>query len=58
VASSKLRNVFVHDVNDDSMADHIGEYDLVPTFDVLHDAPNPAGLIAQVKVALKPNVGV
>jgi 2-polyprenyl-3-methyl-5-hydroxy-6-metoxy-1,4-benzoquinol methylase len=40
------------------MADHIGEYDLVPTFDVLHDAPNPAELIAQVKVALKPNVGV
>jgi SAM-dependent methyltransferase len=58
VASSKLRNVFVHDANDDSMADHVGEYDLVTTFDVLHDAPNPAELIAQVKVALKPNVGV
>lgn len=55
VASSKLRNAFLHDANDDSLGDHADTYDVVTTYDVLHDAPNPAELIRQVRQALKPD---
>jgi 2-polyprenyl-3-methyl-5-hydroxy-6-metoxy-1,4-benzoquinol methylase len=53
VARSKLRNVFLHDASEDSLGKHSDEYDLVTTFDVLHDAPNPDELIAQTRNALK-----
>ena len=57
VAKSKLRNVFMHDakVGGDSLGEHVEKYDLVTTLDVLHDAPYPVDLIAQVRKALKPN---
>ncbi len=58
VASSKLRNVFLHDANEDSLGDHVGAYDVITTFDVLHDAPNPGELIDQVRKALKLNGGI
>ncbi|KAI2509272.1 sterol 24-C-methyltransferase [Fragilaria crotonensis] len=55
IAGSKLRNVFLHDANEaeNSLGDHENAFDVVTTFDVLHDAPNPAALIDQVRRALK-----
>jgi 2-polyprenyl-3-methyl-5-hydroxy-6-metoxy-1,4-benzoquinol methylase len=60
VASSQLRNAFLHDANEasESLGDFKDTFDLVTTLDVLHDAPNPAELIAQVRAALKPDTGV
>ena len=55
IAGSKLRNVFLHDANDDSLGDHVNTYDIITTYDVLHDAPNPAELIDQVRKAIKRN---
>ena len=55
IAGSKLRNVFLHDANDDSLGDHVNTYDIITTYDVLHDAPNPAELIDQVRKAIKQN---
>jgi len=56
IATSQLTNVFVHDAKEKnhSLGDAKSAYDLVTTFDVLHDAPNPAELISQVKAALRP----
>jgi SAM-dependent methyltransferase len=48
VAQAKLTNVHLHDANVDPLGNHT-ELDLVTTFDVLHDAPDPAALIAQVR---------
>jgi SAM-dependent methyltransferase len=48
VAQAKLTNVHLHDANHDPLGHHT-ELDIVTTFDVLHDAPNPAELIAQVR---------
>ena len=55
LAGSKLRNVFLHDANEaeNSLGDHENAFDVVTTFDVLHDAPNPEALIDQVRLALK-----
>ena len=36
------------------MGDHEDEYDVLMTFDVLHDAPDPKELIRQARAALKP----
>lgn len=54
LVKSKLKNAFLIDANDDPLGNHMHEYDVITTFDVLHDAPNPAELIRQVKSALKP----
>lgn len=51
---AKLKNAFLIDANEDPLGTHSHEYDVITTFDVLHDSPNPADLIAQVKRALKP----
>lgn len=53
---SKLRykNVRFVDANDDPLGSHKAEYDVITTFDVLHDATHPAELIRQVRNALKP----
>jgi 2-polyprenyl-3-methyl-5-hydroxy-6-metoxy-1,4-benzoquinol methylase len=55
-----VKNVFFHDANEpgESLGDHANTYDVITTFDVLHDCTQPAQLISQVKTALKPNVGV
>ena len=53
-----MKNVFLHDANDDPLGSHVNKYDIVTTYDVLHDAPNPKELTAQVKEALKPDTGV
>lgn len=47
-AQAKLSNVFIHDANIDPIGDHV-DLDIVTTFDVLHDAPNPGELIQQVR---------
>jgi len=54
LAKSKLRNAFFIDANEDPMGSHVDEYDLIMTYDVLHDAPNPSELIRQARAALKP----
>eukprot|EP00934_Nitzschia_sp_Nitz4_P002046 Nitzschia sp. Nitz4//scaffold77_size91520//83205//85599//NITZ4_004907-RA/size91520-est2genome-gene-0.162-mRNA-2//-1//CDS//3329558042//2046//frame0 len=54
LARARLSNAYMIDANVDSLGDHKDEYDVITTYDVLHDAPNPAELIAQVKSALKP----
>lgn len=51
---SKVKNAFLVDANEDPLGSHVHEYDVITTFDVLHDAPHPAELIRQVKTALKP----
>ena len=45
-----LPNVIIHDANQDPLGDH--SFDIVTTLDVLHDAPNPAVLIHEVRRAL------
>lgn len=54
LARARTKNAFLVDANDDPLGDHREEYDVITTFDVLHDAPDPAELIRQVKSALKP----
>ena len=49
-----IKNAFLINANDDPLGDHTDQYDVVVTFDVLHDAPNPVDLIQQVQRALKP----
>lgn len=48
IAQAKLSNVFIHNANIDPIGNHVG-LDIVTTFDVLHDAPNPGELIDQVR---------
>jgi 2-polyprenyl-3-methyl-5-hydroxy-6-metoxy-1,4-benzoquinol methylase len=59
LAASKVKNVFLHNANEEgeSLGDRKGEFNLCVVYDVLHDCTNPADLIRQVKVSLKP-VGV
>ena len=56
IAKSKQKNVVLHNATTvgESLGDHEDHYDIVTTLDVLHDAPNPTDLIAQVRKALKP----
>lgn len=54
LVKAKLKNAFLIDAKDDPLGDHVNEYDVIMTYDVLHDAPNPEELIQQVKAALKP----
>eukprot|EP00977_Amphora_coffeiformis_P013210 scaffold3408_cov129-Amphora_coffeaeformis.AAC.5 len=54
MARSKQRNASLIDANVNPLGAHEDQYDVITTFDVLHDAPNPAELILQVKKALKP----
>jgi 2-polyprenyl-3-methyl-5-hydroxy-6-metoxy-1,4-benzoquinol methylase len=60
LAKAKLSNVFLHDANNagENLKDHVGRYDLVVVFDVLHDSSNPMDLIKQVKLGLKPETGI
>jgi 2-polyprenyl-3-methyl-5-hydroxy-6-metoxy-1,4-benzoquinol methylase len=47
-----VRNIIFHDANGDALpAD--GSFDLVTTFDCIHDATNPAAIIHAVRQALK-----
>lgn len=56
VASDQLTNVVLHDSTTDPLGKH--SFDIVTTYDVLHDAPNPAALISQVRQALGASQGV
>lgn len=47
IAKANVKNVVLHDANESSET-----YDLVTTFNILHDCTHPKGLIAQVKAAL------
>jgi SAM-dependent methyltransferase len=47
IAKANVKNVVLHDANESSET-----YDLVTTFDILHDCTHPKGLIAEVKAAL------
>jgi 2-polyprenyl-3-methyl-5-hydroxy-6-metoxy-1,4-benzoquinol methylase len=60
IAKANVKNVVLHDANEsgESLGDHKETYDLVTTFDVLHDCTHPEVLIAQVKTALKPETGI
>jgi len=55
LARSKLSNAYFHNESEEPMDQMQGGFDIVTTFDVLHDAANPAELIQQVRKALKPN---
>lgn len=52
--AANLPNCFLVDAVDTPLGDS-GPFDLVTTLDVLHDAPHPSALIAQVAKALKPD---
>lgn len=54
LAKTQCKNAMLVDANEDPLGGHVGEYDIVTTIDVLHDATHPADLISQVKKALKP----
>lgn len=54
LAKARLKNAFLVDANEDPMGRHENEYDVLLTFDVLHDAANPKELIRQARAALKP----
>jgi SAM-dependent methyltransferase len=54
LAESGLRNVTFHDANGDALPDD-GRFDLITTFDCLHDMPNPAPVIAAIRRAIKPD---
>jgi hypothetical protein len=54
LVQSKLKNAYLHDANEDPLGAHENEYDVLFTYDVLHDAPNPQELIIQARQALKP----
>lgn len=60
VAAAKVTNIFLHDANQpgESLGDQKGFFDLCIVFDVLHDCTNPADLIQQVRVSLKPQTGL
>ena len=60
IASLQLRNAFLHDAKEsaESLGDFKHMFDLVTTYDVLHDAPNPEELVAQVRIALKSETGI
>jgi 2-polyprenyl-3-methyl-5-hydroxy-6-metoxy-1,4-benzoquinol methylase len=60
IAQANIKNVVLHDANEsgESLGDYKEMYDLVTTFDVLHDCTDPQSLIAQVKTALKPETGI
>ena len=60
VAKEKLSNVVFHDANEqgESLEDFANTFELVLTYDVLHDSTQPQDLIRQVKIAMKPKVGL
>jgi SAM-dependent methyltransferase len=60
IASSRLKNVFIHDANEpgQSLGDENEAFDVAFVYDVLHDCTNPVELIRQLKVSLKPSNGV
>lgn len=55
VRAARLSNAYVCDARTTSLAAVPDKFDVVTTFDVLHDAANPADLMRQVKLALKPD---
>jgi precorrin-6B methylase 2 len=55
LVKSQVKNAFLMDANEDSLGSHENEYDVIMTFDVLHDAPDPKELIRQARAALKPD---
>ena len=57
LARAKQTNVFLHNATQagEALGDHVNQYDIITTLDVLHDAPHPTDLIGQVRKALKPN---
>ena len=52
IADAGLKNVSVNDVETDPLPAE-GTYELVTTFDVVHDTPYPDRLLAQVRKSLK-----
>eukprot|EP00930_Biecheleria_cincta_P040640 TRINITY_DN2783_c0_g1_i3.p1 TRINITY_DN2783_c0_g1~~TRINITY_DN2783_c0_g1_i3.p1 ORF type:complete len:463 (-),score=74.56 TRINITY_DN2783_c0_g1_i3:114-1439(-) len=52
IAESGLHNVKLHDARIEPLGGSKELFEVVTTFDVIHDAPNPAELIGQVKSAL------
>ena len=51
---ASVSNVVFHDVNDDPLPDD-GRYDFVTTFDCLHDMTDPAGTMAAIRRAIRPD---
>jgi cyclopropane fatty-acyl-phospholipid synthase-like methyltransferase len=51
-ADAGLTNVSFHDVRDEPLATH-GSYDLITTFDCIHDMTHPREVIAAIRKALK-----
>eukprot|EP00586_Coscinodiscus_wailesii_P001780 CAMPEP_0172491894 /NCGR_PEP_ID=MMETSP1066-20121228/22817_1 /TAXON_ID=671091 /ORGANISM="Coscinodiscus wailesii, Strain CCMP2513" /LENGTH=416 /DNA_ID=CAMNT_0013261189 /DNA_START=108 /DNA_END=1358 /DNA_ORIENTATION=- len=60
VAKNRVSNVFLHDATEEgeSLGDFEWRFDVILTFDVLHDAAKPEDLIRQARRALKPKTGV
>jgi 2-polyprenyl-3-methyl-5-hydroxy-6-metoxy-1,4-benzoquinol methylase len=54
LAESGLGNVTFHDANGDALPDD-ARFDLITTFDCLHDMANPAPVIAAIRRAIKPD---
>jgi 2-polyprenyl-3-methyl-5-hydroxy-6-metoxy-1,4-benzoquinol methylase len=48
IAASQLPNVHIVDANVDPLGGARDKFEVVLTLDVLHDAPDPEALIAQV----------
>mmetsp|Transcript_92576 Transcript_92576/g.288609 ORF Transcript_92576/g.288609 Transcript_92576/m.288609 type:complete len:302 (+) Transcript_92576:141-1046(+) len=57
VKASGCTNVVLH-AADSRLGSNGQKFDVVTTYDVLHDATDPAGLIADVRKALHPETGV
>lgn len=55
VRAAKLSNAYICDARTSSLAAVPDKFDVVTTLDVLHDATDPADLMRQVKLALKPD---
>ena len=54
LAESGLSNVTFHDANGDALPGD-ARFDLITTFDCLHDMPNPAPVIGAIRRAIKPD---
>lgn len=55
IRQARLPNASVIDARTDSLGSRLEQYDVVTTYDVLHDATDPADLARQAFCALKPN---
>lgn len=54
VAAEGLTNIIIHDARDDPISAAEPKLDVVLTYDVIHDATDPASFVAQVETSLRP----